>query len=166
MGEQIMNKHTQSLYDYVVFLMPEMIKQPGKSLIDPRVAKKLFTIWRDADGKISKNTFSKPVTLSVSDVDAMEKAGLVKSIGNNIEITQKGSEVLKIMILGDDSSSFDAQDIIVDYQEALAQMKGPAVRTAKGHSMRIASKLEREEETTLNKMVDKYNKMWWSRFGF
>jgi len=35
-----MNKHTQSLYDYVVFLMPEMIKQPGKSLIDPRVAKK------------------------------------------------------------------------------------------------------------------------------
>ena len=53
----------------------------------------------------------------------MQKEGLVKSIGENIELTEKGAKVIKVMILGDERSSFEDNNIIIDYNQALSNTK-------------------------------------------
>jgi len=142
-------KNSQSVFDYLVVLVPDIINNiQSKNSIDPKTAKKLFNVWRNEENKISTGLFQKPVTMSTEDVSAMEKAGLVKSIGNKIEITSKGEEVIRVMILGDNDSIFE--DNPVDYNKALATTKEPSVRTAHNRSIRVANQ---QHET-----------MWWDQF--
>ena len=142
-------KNSQSVFDYLVVLVPDLIHNiHSKDGVDSKVAKKLFNIWKNEENKISDGLFQKPVTMSTEDVSAMEKAGLVKSIGNKIEITSKGSEVIRVMILGDTGSVFEETPI--DYDKALAMTKEPSVRTAHNKSIRVANQ--------------HHEKMWWDQF--
>jgi len=112
-------KFSQSIYDTLIRLMPSLQKDNrDKNFVDPTIANSLFNIWRTSSNKINDNTYQRPATVSIDEVKNMQKAGLVRPVGNNIEITNKGSEVIKIMILGDDTSSFDP-DVEVDYTQAL-----------------------------------------------
>ena len=121
-----MRKNSQSIFDRLLEIMPQL-KLPnskGKDHIGSDVAKSLFSIWRTGKTNSDKRTFKRPVSLAYDDIQKMKSAGLIKFIGDNIEITSKGEKVIKIMILGDERSSFDDNDIIIDYSQALDNTKG------------------------------------------
>jgi hypothetical protein len=145
------NLFGQSVFDYLVILVPELTDRLNpKDFVDPKAAKGLYTIWKDEQHKINNRLFQQPVTVSNEEISVMEKAGLVKNIGNKIEITDKGAEVIRVMILGDNKSIFEEKEgSIIDYQKALATTKEPDLRTA-NRSIRTASKQHEEQ--------------WWDRF--
>ena len=144
-----MHKSSQSLWDNFLQLLPQFNEfktinyNKGKDYVEPDAAKKLFTIWRTAENKVSSRTFKRPENLAHNDLENMKKEGLIKVIGENIEITEKGSKVIKVMILGDERSTFDDNEKIIDYSKALGNVKG--VKTAK--KTKAASKND-----------------WWERF--
>ena len=138
-----MKKQSQSsIWDNLISIMPEFADKILKSpnYVDPTTAKSLYSIWRAGEKKADKN-YKKPVTLGQEETSRMSEAGLIKVIGDNIEITEKGSKVINVMILGDDRSIFEDDGKDVDYNIALNNTKG--IKTAK--SMRVASN-------------------WWNRF--
>ena len=146
-----MKKYLQSVFDYVVIMLPEF-KGKMKEPVDPKVAADLFSIWKEEDNKADDSHFKRPATFPVSDVEAMEKAGLIESSGDKFEITQKGADVIKVMVLGDDKSIFEDDDKIVQYQQALANVATPSVITA-GRKMKTSQDLQK-----------KYSNNWWKRF--
>lgn len=139
-----MKKYGQSsIWDNLIRIMPELKHKIKKSpdYVDPIAAKSLYNIWRTGS-KNEEKVFKKPTTLSKDDVERMKEAGLVKTIGDNIEVTAKGEKVIRVMILGDDRSVFEDNGIPIDYHKALDQAKG--VKTAKRH--KAASWWDRFEE--------------------
>lgn len=141
-----MKKQSQSqssIWDNLINIMPEFADKIRKSpnFVDPIAAKSLYNIWRTGE-KQADNKFKKPVTLGNEETTRMSEAGLIKVIRDNIEITEKGSKVINIMILGDERSIFEDDGKDVGYSKALNNTKG--VKTAK--QMRVASS-------------------WWNRFN-
>ena len=135
-----MRKYSQSsIWDNLIRIMPEFKEQIIKSptYVDPIAARSLYDIWRTSSYKTSEKYYKKPTTMGQEEIRRMKDAGLVKVIGENIEITEKGAKVINVMILGDDRSIFeDKKDgSIVDYNKALSNTKG--VKTAK--NMKAAS---------------------------
>ena len=158
----------QSVFDQLIVLLPEIKKNITiKNYVNPKAAKGLFTIWKDEENRLKDNLYRKPVTMSAEDVSLMEKSDLVKGIGDKIEITEKGADVIKTMILGDDKSIFEETDTIIDYSNALANTQTPSVVTAGlGRSMmRLASRLSGEPALCyLRKVANRHYKNWWKRF--
>lgn len=126
-------QYQSSLWDRLLDLLPEHLRsdmyKANPDYISPSIAKTLFSIWRTGENRIDEKTYRRPDTLAHDDIEKMKEAGLIKAIGNKIEITDKGSKVIKIMILGDERSSFDDNELIIDYNKALTNTKG--VKTAK-----------------------------------
>ncbi len=138
-----MKIHGQSsIWDNLMRIMPELKDQIQKSpdYIDPTVARSLYNVWRT--GSKEGKSFKKPVTLSHDELLRMKDAGLVRSIGDNLEITDRGSNIIKVMILGDERSVFEDDGIAIDYNIALNNAKG--VKMAK--KLRTASWWDRFEE--------------------
>ena len=67
------------------------------------------------------------MTFSHDDLQRMQKADLVKVIGDKFEVTEKGANVIKVMILGDDRSVFEENGLNVDYHTALDNTKNVKV---------------------------------------
>jgi len=133
-----MKKYGQSsIWDNLISIMPELTEQIRKSptYVDPTIAKSLYNIWRTAEQKKNDKTYKKPVTLGHDETNRMKEAGLIKVIGDNIEITEKGSKVINVMILGDDRSVFEDNGVGIDYSTALNNVKG--LKTAK--RLKVAS---------------------------
>ena len=127
-----MRKYSQySVWDSLLSIMPEFKKNINKSgdYVDPIAAQSLYNIWRTGAQKSKKNVFQKPSTVGQEEINRMKNAGLVKSFGDKIEITEKGANTLKVMILGDEKSVFEEDGEIIDYHKALNNTKG--VKTAK-----------------------------------
>lgn len=127
-----MKKYGQSsIWDNLLRIMPELRDKILRSpdYVDPIAAKSLYNIWRTGSQKEDERIFKKPATLGHDDVERMKNAGLIKAIGDNIEVTDKGSKVIKVMILGDDKSIFEDDGKFIDYNTAIDQTKG--VKTAK-----------------------------------
>ncbi len=140
-----MNKYGQSsIWDSLIDIMPEFADKIRNSpaYVDPIAAKSLYNIWRTGEEKKAEKVFKKPVILGTEEISRMSEAGLIKAIGDNIEITEKGSKVINVMILGDERSIFEDDGTNVEYNVALNNTKG--IKTAK--QLRIASS-------------------WWNRFG-
>ena len=134
-----MNRYSQSsIWDSLIRIMPEFTEKIIKSpnYVDPIAAKSLYNIWRTGEQKqASENVFKKPVTVGHEEMKRMADVGLIKVIGDNIEITEKGSKIINVMILGDERSIFEDDGTNVDYSKALDNTKG--IKTAK--SMRVAN---------------------------
>lgn len=128
----IMKYSQSSLADFIVRIMPEidprLVGRPG--MMNPLAARNLFSLWQNKSLRLGDNVFQRPKTMAGSEVDQMRKADLVRIKGDKIEITSKGADVIKVMILGDDGSIFD-KDKNLDYFSALAETKTPSVKTAK-----------------------------------
>jgi len=126
-----MKKHSQSIFDTLLNILPG---NPGKYIIktkdyiEPSIAKSLFSIWRTGESDSINRIYKRPISLAHDDIKKMKESGLIRTVGKNIEITDKGAEVIKIMVLGDDRSTFENNDIIIDYNEALSNTKG--IKTA------------------------------------
>ena len=134
-----MKKTNQSIFDSLLRIYPDLV--PTKDHINPTAAKSLFNIWKTST-KLGENMYKRPATLALSDVQAMKESGLARQVGDKIEITEKGAEVIRIMVLGDDRSCFEDSDIIVDYNTALRNTKN--IKVAKQH--KAASWWDRFEE--------------------
>ena len=131
-----MKKQGQSsIWDNLISIMPEFADKIRKSpnYVDPIAAKSLYNIWRAGEKKEDKN-FKKPVTLGNEEQRRMADSGLIRVIGDNIEITEKGSKIINVMILGDERSIFEDDGTNVDYNKALNNTKG--IKTAK--QMKVA----------------------------
>jgi len=125
-----MKKYGQSsIWDNLMKIMPELKDSISKSptYVDPTIAKSLYNIWRT--GSKTGDVYKKPVTLSHDEFLRMKDAGLITAIGENINITDKGSKIIKVMILGDDRSVYEDDGNVIDYNIALNNSKG--VKTAK-----------------------------------
>ncbi len=122
-------KSQYSIFDSLINLMPSLEnKFKTKDYISSKASSDLFLIWKNGK-KINNTTYKRPITISIEEVNNMKKAGLINSINDNIEITKKGQNVIKIMILGDDRSSLEDSEIIIDYNEALNNTNN--IKTAK-----------------------------------
>ena len=129
-----------SILDYLLEKMPELAHIKGKS-VDEDSAKNLFSIWNNSNRKIGNTTYKKPDNLSSAIIENLQKQGLVKRIGDSIEITGKGTEIIKTMILGDDRSCFEDNGNSIQYKTALANVQKKKVKNGK-----------------------KYQEQWWGRF--
>jgi hypothetical protein len=118
-------KETQnSLMDFLLQIMPDL---KGVVFVRPTVSKQatktLMSIWKNEKNKISERRFKRPSTLSTSDISEMETNGLIKTKDEYIDVTEKGAEIIKTIILGDERSSFEDDDTHPDYETALANTK-------------------------------------------
>lgn len=116
----------KSLLDYLMQIMPNVQLVELRHMVIPRkesaAANKLFSLWIDENNKVGKSTLKRPPTVSITDVENMQREGLVKLDGDKLQITSRGADVIKTMILGDDKSAFDG-DSIVDYGTAYANCR-------------------------------------------
>ncbi len=130
------SKKSQSILDNLINLLPRKYRDNyiirGKDYVEPSVAKTLFSIWRTGENKNNnEKIYKRPNTIAHDDLEKMKKAGLIRVIGENIEITEKGAKVINIMILGDDRSSFEDDELIIDYNQALDSTKGLKIANKK-----------------------------------
>jgi len=143
-------KVNQSVLDTLIRMLPNLKNndipnlklQKDPDYIEAELADSLFDIWKNAK-QVKDRVYKKPVVTSLNDIEQMEKRGLVKKIGENIEITKKGEKVIKIMILGDNSSALDKDEIKIDYLTALKNAK---------------------YNSKLTKTANKKDKKWWEKF--
>tara|TARA_Y100000310_G_C20682687_1_gene816935 strand:- start:2209 stop:2700 length:492 start_codon:yes stop_codon:yes gene_type:complete len=162
----MIDKNSQSVFDYVMLLLPEMGRNVDTpNYINPTAVRQLYSIWRDDKNKVGKNTLHKPVTLSSADVDTMERSGLVKSVGHNLELTDKGVDAIRVMVLGNDKSIFEDDGNVIDYQRALAFVKNPSVITAKQDRVnhRASTVVESPKKEVRRNRSSEDN--WWARFS-
>jgi hypothetical protein len=116
-------KFDQGLVDFLLEKMPNLKQRFSKDkFVESNVASKLFDFWKSQQksASSSQRIYSKPKNAQDFEIDTLSKEGLVRCIGDKIEITSKGSEVIKIMILGDDRSSFDDDGENIDIHTASA----------------------------------------------
>jgi len=138
-----MKKNSQSIFDSLMRIMPELNQNVrfGDESVDPIAAKALFQIWRTGSSTNQK-TYQRPTTFSHDDLQRMQKADLVKVIGDKFEVTDKGANVIKVMILGDDRSIFEEDGMGIDYHTALNNTQ--EVKIAK--KQKVASWWDRYED--------------------
>ena len=91
-----MKKTNQSVLDSLISIIPglkDRIKS-NKTFIDSKIASNLFLIWKKSFNKRNENTYKRPSFMSAYDIDNIKKSGLIRVIGENIEITDKGKDVI------------------------------------------------------------------------
>ena len=134
-----MKKYSQGWVDNLINLMPNLKNnfplKDGKNYVNAGAAKSLFLVWKNAV-KQGDKVYRRPTTVSLSEVTNMQEEGLVRSIGDKLEVTNKGEEVIKIMILGDDRSIYEDKGFVIDYNEALSNIKN--VKTANKKKLKVA----------------------------
>ncbi len=138
-----MDNFQPSVADYLIKLFPDLTYSPRKT-IDTVAANDLFKIWRNETNKTGKSKYIRTPTTPIHTLDRIKKAGFIKLIGNEIEITEKGASIIKIMILGDQKSIFEDDNSVIDYGAALSQSE---------HPLKTAKKISKNASDN-----------WWSRF--
>ena len=137
-----MKKFAQtSLVDYLIDLLPQIGKKFNISPdgVQNKDAKVLFDMWKDSKNNANGKVINKPKNVPQDNINNLQSSGLIRVVGDKIQITAKGSEVLKTMILGDDRSAFD-KGTEVDYVTASQNIKTP-------------SKIKKQSKI--------YNDQWW-----
>lgn len=169
-----MKKNAQSIFDSLIRIMPELQEQKrfGNDSVDPIAANALFQIWRTSR-TCDQKTYKRPKTFSHDDLQRMQKAGLVNIVGDNCEITDKGVNVIKVMILGDDRSIFEENNTTIDYNTALNKTR--EVKVAKKQKVaetwwdRFETKIAEKDEW-IQDAIDEEDegkfKSWCKRNGF
>ena len=142
------SQSTRSLIDFLVQLVPDwnggpiFITTKPTNRIDDKAAKTLFAIWKDDKNVVDDKVLAKPVNIGIDDIDRMAQAGLIKSHGETLEVTDKGAEIIKTMILGDDKSAFEDMGDILDFKQALANTKPKLAKNKR--KTKVASKQSKE----------------------
>lgn len=122
---------SSSLLDFLEKIMPDFKGQivfMRRPSVDNKAVNKLFALWKDEKNVIEGKSIRKPVTCSSEDILLMEREGLIKQHGDKLKVTQKGADVIKTMILGDDKSVWENGEM--DFAKAYANTR-PKTKTAK-----------------------------------
>ena len=134
----------RSVADYLIEIMPGLRSFKTTQGVNSAAADALYELWTQGGDATGVKKFKRPATLYGHLIDLAQDEGLVVRNGSEIEITDKGSEIIKIMVLGDDSSSFDKSQHNPTYLEAIQKTKPVTASKTK-----TASKAETK---------------WWERF--
>lgn len=117
-----MKKFAQtSLVDYILNLRPDLHPNYQNNGVNASAAKILYKTWKNSQ-KLSDKLIIRP-NLSESEISQLESDKLIERSGPDLKITSKGSSVIKVMVLGDESSAFDKNGKQVDYKTALDKTK-------------------------------------------
>lgn len=114
-----------SIVDFLIDLMPEF-KRMKSEFVEHSVADKLFSIWNNPKNKVGNRVYKAPKNVSPKDIEEMQKAGLVSKVGNDIQITTKGSNIIKTIILGNDKSALEREGETRNYVLASKYVKMPS----------------------------------------
>jgi hypothetical protein len=140
----------QSILDLLVRIMPDWknrvveFRQSPRFLSQGPAAKSLFALWKDETNKKDGRILKRPNHISASDVKQMADAGLVKDLGNEIEITKMGSDVIQTMILGDDRSIWeDTSEMSLETAYANTKVRS---KTAKKHASKQLEDVDNQDE--------------------
>jgi hypothetical protein len=139
-------KDSQLSLDFLIRILPMLIDKSElkKNIVDNKAANNLFGIWKDEKLKLTSHLYKKPSNVAVSDIKRMSEEGLIKlHDGDKLEITKKGHEIIRTMILGDESSSFDEKESI-DYLEALTKVKEKSIKHAKKSKGEMSNSLKQK----------------------
>lgn len=113
-------KEFQSIFDTLLERLPGLIPGGANGLISDHSADRLYQIWKDKTNKVAEGVYRKPIDIKSEDIAQMEKEGLVRANHDKVAITDKGKEVLNVMILGDERSIFNHDGSNPRYVTALA----------------------------------------------
>jgi len=115
-----MKKQQQiSILDLILEQMPQLqIELNRQNTIAEASARDLYAVWREEKNKVSSKIYNKPKTLSSERLDDLQKQGLIRLVGDKVEITSKGSEIIKTMILGNDKSALEKGGSDISYHTA------------------------------------------------
>ena len=86
--------------------------------IDTASAKNLYALWKNPKNFISGKMYKIPQELPKTAIENMQSQGMIVKIGDSIQMTQKGMEIIKTMILGNDKSSFEKDYDSIEYRYA------------------------------------------------
>ena len=111
-----------------------------KDAINPKAVNALYSIWKNPKNKIGNRIYKRPTDIKQSDLDDLVSSGLVSKAHNGLKITNKGSNIIRTMILGDDRSSYEENGQDVDYVTA-------------------------SKNTNLRKKNKKASDQWWGRIN-
>lgn len=123
MGILKMKKNAQ--YDIFEYLSNN-VNFSSKQNIDT-----LYQIWSNDSLRTSKNVYKIPNNIKTTQVESMQNQGLVNKIGDKIQITSKGSDIIKILVLGDERSVFEDNGKPLSYKEASLNVKKQPIRKKK-----------------------------------
>ncbi len=132
-----MKKTAQSsLLDLLVRLMPEWkneitVIRTRRQPINQKAAKALYSMWSNTKNKLSERKFKKPREISAEELNAMEDEKLIIRKGDEIEVTAKGVDIIKTMVLGDERSVYEDDGKVMDYHTAHANTKPRNLKTGK-----------------------------------
>lgn len=149
-------KETQqkSLLDFLVQIMPDWqnqvmeFKQSPRYLVNGKAAKTLFTLWKDEQNKVDNKILKRPTNVSIADVKEMQHAGLIRDLGDKIEVTKKGSDIIQTMILGDDKSIWEDDGKTLTFETSYANTK------RRGKTARKSASEDTVEKIDVDKNVD------------
>jgi len=116
-----MKKFSQfSIIDFLTNILPsDLIKRDTPQ---PQTIQKLYSIWKNPNNKIGEKVYKQPKDISQNDIEDLISYNLIQRTGGGLQITGKGSNIIKIMILGDNRSAFEmGRDI--DYVTASSNIK-------------------------------------------
>ena len=117
-----MYKESQySIYEYLLQLRPDLQKHVDnyqQRVVTKDSADILFSIWKNTNNKVSNKIYNKPSELKDIDLERLQKEGLIQNHQGKLQITAKGSEVIKTMVLGDNRSCFEDDGSNINYKIA------------------------------------------------
>ena len=133
------NKESQSMLDFINIIPDNLLSRYRKPFISNKEATTLYNIWKSNKDEYGK--FIIPKETSKVIVNKLNNIGLIRtSLRSDVaEITKKGQEIIKNIILHTEKSSFEKQaDGEINYELIhQAILNGPKVKEAK-----IASKIK------------------------
>lgn len=143
-------KQSQSILDFLNF-MPLQSIMVGRSPINNKEATVLFNIWkeskRDHYGNIVLSKDADPTSIA-----SLTSKGIVKnksghSFGDRvIEITSKGKNIIKNIVLHSEKSAFEKSADTIDYESIYRLTNKPILEKS-------ASRIEREPKSWFQKAL-------------
>jgi len=97
-----------SLLDFLIDSIPELqfLTSKNDKTSNP-LERSLFSLWSDAESQISERKFVRPIDMTEDVIIQLESSGLIESIGKNIKVTSKGTQVIQKIILDEEKSIFE-----------------------------------------------------------
>ena len=131
-----MNKKGQSILDFLNSLPMDILKAVPRAPVSNKEANTLYKIWegdKDEYGRIIVPDDIDPLQVAALTSKGMIKSHPVSLVGKKaVDITSKGKEVIKNIVLHSEQSIFDKDPEQVNY-DAIHQavLQGPSKKSAK-----------------------------------
>lgn len=134
-----MNKQSQSLLDFINVVPLQSLVLLGRSPVSNKEATTLYNLWRESERDLNGNIIA-PLSSDPTTIASLTTKGMLKSklngytISDNrlLEITKKGKEIIKNIILHTERSVFDkSASGMIDYESVDRLINKPILTASK-----------------------------------